>query len=155
MSGSAITSLLQKSAIAAWIILAGSVSGLLWMMGDSKAPFELYSYKVEPVRPGEVLKLRAEVRRDLGRNCAVTFSRHMFDSAGTRLDLVGQTTMTAAALEQLNAIDNDVLRLAIPIPEYAEPGPAILVTPLVYQCNAWHGLRPIEYTMRIDFDISP
>ena len=150
-----INELLKRSAIVAWVLLAASASGLLWMMGDTHAPFVMHGYTVEPVRPGEILRLKAEVRRDLKRKCAVTFSRHMFDSAGTRLDLVGQTSMTAAGLEQLNAIDKDVLRLAIPIPDYAKPGPAILVTPLVYSCNAWHGLRPIEYTMRVDFDISP
>jgi len=125
------------------------------MMADTKAPFAMNSYTVEPVKAGGILRLEAHVTRDLTRKCSVTFSRHAFDSAGTRLDLVGQTTMTAFALEQLELIDAGKLKLAIQIPEFAKPGPAVLITPLVYTCNAWHGLRPIEYTMTVNFEISP
>ena len=150
-----MTKVLARSAWLAWALLTASLAGLGWMMLDTAAPFVMLDYTAESVRPGAVLRVDVQVRRDLSRKCSVTFSRHMFDSAGTRVDLVGSTQMTAKALEGLEKHSPGQLRMAVPIPPYVSIGRAHLVTPLAYVCNAWHSVRPIETTMVIDFEVVP
>lgn len=149
------TSVLRRSAWLAWLLLIVSGGGLALMIGDDDPPFRLIGYTVEPVRPGGVLRVTADVQRDLDRECSVVFSRHMFDSLGTRIDLAGTRNMTADAIRVLDEVSPGKLRLALPIPAYAAAGPAKLVTPLSYQCNAWHAMRPIETTTVMVFEVSP
>jgi hypothetical protein len=146
---------LEQSAWLAWAIVVGSVCGLAYLITDSEVPFRRLAYTVNAPRPGEVLRVTNMVQRDLSRGCSVRFSRHMFDSAGTRIDLHPETVMTAAALVGLEAASPGRLNLAIVMPAYAAPGPAKLVTPLYYRCNVWHSLQPIESTMVIEFNIQP
>lgn len=149
------TSLIQKSAWLAWLILACSAAGLIYMMGDTKPPFEMLSATTNKPRAGEILRADVLVRRDLSRKCSVTFSRHIFDSSNTRIDITPSTVMPAPALEQLEAAKPGHLRLAVELPQYIQPGPARLVTPLAYACNAWHTLRPIEVLMTVNFEVAP
>ena len=151
----AMTTWLRRSAWLAWALLIASLMGLGWMMSDTDPPFVMHGYAKGTVSPGQILRVDVSVTRDLTRRCSVTFSRHMFDSAGTRIDLVGTTQMTAQALEGLERENPGRLKMAVPIPSYVALGHARLVTPLSYVCNAWHGLRPIEITMEVDFEVVP
>jgi hypothetical protein len=149
------TTILYRSAWLAWLLIGISGAGLAWMIGDSTPPFRLTGYVSNVPHRGELLRVDATVWRDLERNCSVQFSRHIFDAAGVRWDVLSSTNMTAAALRQLDEQAPGHLRLAVPIPAGAAVGPAKLVTPLEYQCNPWHGIRPIESTMTIDFEVLP
>ena len=146
---------IQRSAWLAWGLLIVSALGLGLMIADDEPPFVMLGYTTEPVRPGGVLRVDADVRRDLGRECSATFSRHMIDATGTRIDLAGTRHMTADAIRGLDAASPGKLRLALPIPAYAAVGRAVLVTPLIYECNAWHGLRPIQTTAALAFEVTP
>ena len=148
-----MTKLLQRSAWLAWALLALSGFGFLFMVMDDKPPFQMLGYEKATVSPGEILRIEASVKRELSRRCSVTFSRHLFDVEGTRIDVVPDTYMPASALEELQRLTPDKLKLAIPIPSYVKPGPATLVVPLAYQCNAWHALRPIETRMVVAFEV--
>ena len=150
-----MTKILQRSAWLAWALLVLNGLGLLFMMMDDKPPFQMLGYERATVRPGEILRVDATVKRELSRKCSVTFSRHVFDADGTRIDIVPDTYMPAGALEELQRLTPDKLRLALPIPSYVKPGPATLVVPLAYQCNAWHALRPIETRMVVSFEVLP
>ncbi len=145
---------LERMAWIAWLLIALSAAGLVWMMSDVSPPFAMVSATTNKPKPGELLRVDAVVQRQLKRQCGVTFSRHMFDSSGTRMELAGDTYMPPEALEQLEGIAPGRLRLAVPVPPHAQPGPAKLVTPLSYQCNAWHSLRPIHVLMTIDFEVA-
>lgn len=148
-------SLIQRSAWLAWIILAVSAVGLLYMMGDNVPPFRMVSATANSPRAGELLRADVVVTRDLSRRCSVQFSRHIFDSSSTRIDVTPLTFMPASALDQLDAESPGHQRLAIPLPAYIKPGPAKLVTPLAYTCNLWHSARPIEVLMTVDFEVAP
>jgi hypothetical protein len=149
------TTILYRSAWLAWLLIGISGAGLAWMISDSTPPFSLTGYVANVPRRGELLRVDATVWRDLDRNCSVAFSRHIFDAAGVRWDVLASANMTAFALRQLDEQAPGHLRLAVPIPAGAAVGPAKLVTPLEYQCNPWHGIRPIESTMTIDFEVLP
>lgn len=96
-------SLIQRSAWLAWLILLVSAVGLLFLMGDSKPPFRMISATTNTPKAGEVLRADVIVERELKRRCSVTFSRHMFDSIGTRVDITPSTFMPADGLDQLDA----------------------------------------------------
>jgi hypothetical protein len=110
---------------------------------------------VGAVKPGGVLRIEAKVRRDLSRKCSVQFSRHIFDSQGTRHDISAETMMTFAALQGLEQVTPGRLVLAVHLPPHIALGKARLVTPLIYQCNVWHSVKPIETTMVVDFEVAP
>jgi len=149
------TTLLNRSAWLAWVLLGLSVAGLVGMISDSAPPFKMTGYVASVPHRGELLRVDVAVHRDLARECSVQFSRHIFDASGVRWDVLATTTMTAQALAQLDAEAPGHLRLAVPVPPGAAPGPAKLVTPLQYECNPWHGIRPIESTMTIEFEVLP
>ena len=149
------TSLIQRSAWLAWLLLLFSALGLIYMIGDTEPPFRVISSVANSPRAGELLRADAIVQRDLSRNCSVTFSRHILDSQGTRIDVQPLTYMPAAGLVQLEETSPGRLRMAVMLPAYVSPGPAKLVTPLAYTCNAWHSLRPIEVLMTVDFVVAP
>lgn len=150
-----MTRFLDRSAGLAWALLVASAICFALMVMDDEPPFAMLSQQHATVRPGDVLRVEAAVTRDLTRRCSVTFSRHMFDRDGTRVDLVPDTYMPAAAIDDLQRRTPGQLRLAVPIPSYVPPGPAKLVVPLSYVCNAWQALRPIETKMVIDFEVLP
>lgn len=149
------TLILHRSAWLAWALLAASALSFGYMVFDSRPPFELRGYTVSKSHAGELLRVDASVKRDLARGCSVAFSRHIFDSVGTRWDVQGQTNMPATALSQLDQQAPGKLRLAVPLPLGIAPGPARLVTPLEYKCNPWHAVQPIVVVMTIEFEVVP
>lgn len=150
-----MTTMLQRSAWLAWALLVASMLGAGMMMADTEPPFRMLSYTVNSPRPGELLRVNAQVERQLDRGCSVRFGRYILDSTGTRMDVLDATQMTAAAVRGLDAVAPGRLSLAVRVPDHAAPGKAHLVTPLAYTCNAWHAIRPIETTMVVDFEIAP
>lgn len=122
---------------------------------DRKPPFELYSYEASSPRAGETLEFVAHVRRDIPRDCSVSFSRHMFDSTGARLDIQASTLMTPQALSMLDKVTPDHLKLRVPIPAGAASGPAQFVTSLEYVCNPLHTIWPIRVQMQANFEVAP
>src|SRR5690349_3277874 len=75
---------------------------LTWTL-DRDAPFEVYQYRVNTPKVGEILEINAKVRRDLNRHCSVKFTRIMYDVDGRRFWESDETTMSAPALEEMNA----------------------------------------------------
>ena len=149
------TMVLKRSAWLAWVLIAGSMASLSYMVLDSSPPFKALGYTVNKPRAGELLRADVLVARDLGRECSVEFSRHLFDSRGTRWEVQPQTNMPSAAIRQLEDQAPGHLKLAIAVPSGMAPGPARLVTPLEYACNPWHAVRPIVVMMTIEFEVSP
>jgi hypothetical protein len=148
-------SILQRSAWLAWALLILSALGAATLVLDDQPPFKMIAYTTQPVKPGGVLRVEALVKRDMTRPCSVVFSRHIFDSVGTRHDISAATPMTVVALQGLEKATPGRLVLAVKLPDHIALGKAQLVTPLVYQCNAWHSLKPIEETMTMTFEVTP
>ena len=139
-----------------WIFLVGlTIQLAVWAL-DREPPFRLISYTAAPVRPGGVLHIDGIVRRDLGRRCGMVGSRYITDSIGVRYDVASANAMTANALAQLDAAAPGRLLQAHRIPAYITPGPAKMVTTMVYSCNILHDLiRPIPVDVVIAFEVLP
>jgi hypothetical protein len=144
----------MRMPVAAYVLVL-STMGAVSLMLETQPPYELLQYEAPAAHPGGVLHVEARVKRDLSRPCSVVFSRHIFDSQGTRHDIVAATSMTVAAVRGLEKAAPGRLVLAVQLPPYIPLGKAQLVTPLSYTCNAWHTFKPIEETMVIDFEVTP
>lgn len=135
------------------IIVAGLVA-LGWFAMDRTPPFAVLDTPPAFARPGEWLRMTAEVRRDTSRNCDTTFSRYLFDANATRYDL-GHSIMSAQMIAAMEKRHPGKLPIAVLVPMSAEPGQARIVTVLEYRCNKVHNLWPITVTAEFPFVIQP
>jgi hypothetical protein len=119
---------------------------------DREPPFALLSAPNVSVRPGEWLKLTADVRRDADRGCEAVFSRYIFGEGGIRYDL-GTSHASAQMISAMEMRDPGKLRVAVPVPSTIAPGPAWLEIVLSYRCNKVHSLVPIVVTVDIPFTV--
>lgn len=128
-----------------WLLFIPSVAVMLYWGFDRTPPFELLNYTPGKGRPGDTIIIYGKVHRDLDRSCSVSYSRYFYDGAGNSFELnAGPQTMNADALSALNAITPDGIRLAIPIPRAAVPGPSKVLVSLDYSCNVVHKFFPIS-----------
>lgn len=124
-----------------------------WML-DRSPPFHLLSYQTNQPTPGGVLVVRAQVRRELDRECSVTFSRYLFDRFGARHEAGGPQLMTPQGLRSMDALAPGQLNVQAAIPINFPPGPATFNTVLEYRCNPLQDLvRPIGVEMVIPFEV--
>ncbi len=135
------------------VLCAGPV--LYWTL-DRAPPFALISAQTNSPRPGEVLYVDAQVRRDIHRECTAEFSRYLFDRIGSRHEAQGPQLMTAQSIREMDALAPGVLRVQMQVPLSFPPGPARMVTVLQYRCNPIQDLfRPIGVQMTIPFEVLP
>jgi len=140
-----INRILTRVILVAFALLAGLVA--YWSM-DRKPPFELKSYISSAGVPGQIIVIDAIVKRDLDRNCSVTFSRAFFDSRGARTELTdGAMLMNARALFEMNKLNPGQLRLPVKIPVGATSGEGTVMTILDYVCNPTHLIKPIPLVL--------
>lgn len=140
---------------AMWVANAILILGLLsvaWFAMDREPPFAVLSVEPASALPGQWVKLRGEVRRDLHRKCASDFSRYIFDSEGVRFDL-GNASASAAMIERIDRSDPGHLTIAFQVPATIHPGKAELVTVLEYACNKVHRFWPIEVLTTMPFTV--
>lgn len=127
-----------------------------WWLVDRVPPFRLIEATTNTPRPGEMLIVEARVHRDLKRDCSVTFSRYLFDSAGFRHESIGPQLMTPYALRTMDAMAPGQLNIRMQIPEGFPPGRGTVNTVLEYRCNPLQDLvRPIQVEMNIPFEVVP
>lgn len=152
-----ITRTLERLNILSLIIVLACALQVLWWVFDTSPPFELVSYTATAAQPGGVTRIEAVVKRDLARDCSVPFSRHLFDATGVRFDISGHQMMSASALNTLNQISPDRLRLIVPVPPIAAPGRALITTVLEYRCNPLQESigKPIRMEMKTYFEVLP
>lgn len=152
-----VTNTLEKLNMLSMFIVLVCLAQVVWWVFDTTPPFSVLSYTSTPTRAGGSTRIEAIVKRDLGRDCSVIFSRHLFDASGVRFDITGQQMMSASALKTLNEISPDKLRLNIAVPAIAAPGRALVTTVLEYRCNPWQESigRPIRVEMKTYFDVLP
>lgn len=129
-----------------WIELA------IWAL-DRHPPFEILNVEPATVEPGQAVYLKAQVRRDVDRNCSVQYTRHIYDGANFRHDLEGVQRMNSEAIRTMDARAPGQLNLTIRVPSNAAPGNASLVTALDYECNPLHAMWPIHVVSEMRFTI--
>ena len=126
-----------------------------WMFTDRDAPFAVLSVEPAAARPGELVTIRANVRRDVHRKCSVSFSRAIFDRHGTRVEDLGGNVFTAGMIEELERRTPGRLAVRIRVPADMEPGQGELVSSLEYTCNRTHVLLPIPVVTTMPFTVLP
>ena len=148
---------IAKAAI--YLIYLGAVCVLLagfqvlrWSL-DYMPPFALFDYTSNPAKPGEVLTIKANVRRDLDRRCSVHYSRSFFDSLGTRFDMTSEQFMNAGALDELNKKMPDKLVLTLAVPRYAAAGKGVVMVVLDYKCNPLQAHYPISMILMMNVEV--
>lgn len=138
----------------AWVV-AAIVSN--WAF-DRSPPFAITGPVV--VTGGEVgkeVRFSADVRRDLDRECDVSFSRFIIDGAGYRHDIItkGPATMSAKAIREQDGLMNHRLLITVITPPGGVPGDAVYLTNLDYICNPTHHIKPIRVVIVIPFKLLP
>lgn len=137
------------------LIVAMLVQCAMWA-ADRTPPFSVTSYTVQPVHVGGLLVINADVRRDLDRECYVDLSSSIVDSTGVRLELGITQSVTPDGIRELSAKSPGKLIRKIPLPPGMSPGPASLLSSMIYRCNLLHDLvRPISVDTRFDFEVLP
>lgn len=152
---SRLTSWLERYLIISWCVIAGCALVVAYWALERRPPFEMQGYTATPATRGEAAYITASVKRDLTRDCAVTFTRYLVDKDKVRHDMGGAQYMTAAALQQMDRDTPDGLRMAVRIPPDMPVGEATLITVLEYRCNPVHALWPIDVLMLIQLYILP
>ena len=142
-----------------YVIAAGFLTIFFTSVGfwtfDRHVPFEMYRYTTVPAKPGGTLYIQAEVRRDLHRNCSVSFSRVMYDVKGVRFWESPETYINPKGLADMDLQMKGDLFLALPVPLNAPVGPMTISTYLKYKCNPIHSFWPIETTININTNVLP
>lgn len=128
-----------------------------WWATDREPPFAITGpVVVKNAQAGQQFSFVAPVRRDIERDCDVSWTRFIVDGLGVRHDFLEKTrSMSADGIRNLQSDMGPYLRLSVPIPQGAAPGRASYQNALEYVCNPTHWLVPIRVHMRIDFEVLP
>lgn len=130
-----------------------AVQVALWAM-DREPPFKSGVATVYPTTSPGVLRIERNVRRDVSRNCSVTFSRYIIDSSGARSDLFHRPQyMSIEQRREIQRLAPNKLIEVVQIPAGLKPGKARLYTNLVYECNPLHIIWPIEVLGGVELEI--
>ena len=123
----------------------------LYWAADREPPFIMLPHNPVHVTAGEWAHIVVPVKRDMTRNCSVTFDRFIFpDGAKGRFDL-GSGAMSYEGIRDLEKRCPGCLPVDILIPPPlnakgvgipTENG-ASFVTELSYACNPTHAIKPI------------
>lgn len=125
----------------------------MWSV-DRKPPFELVSYNDITVVPGSSLVAHEVVRRDVERNCSVSFARYTMDSRKVKGNESPTTFMNARAITNLSlTMGLDHLDITYPISDDMPVGQASLITVLDYRCNPLHMIWPIQVVTVVPFNV--
>lgn len=128
------------------------IVGIAWML-DSEPPIKMLDYTVAPVYPGGTTVAVADVERNLSRKCDAVYSRRFVDSRGAIFPLESDTSMGASAIKSMDTRQPGKLIFAAEIPASAAPGKGMLITPLRYNCNPWHSMRPITMSLEMQAEV--
>jgi hypothetical protein len=134
-------------------ILATLVVGTVFLAFDRAPPFAvlLPDYPPPVVAPGGAVVLRANVRRDIDRNCAATMYRRMHFAEGRRELPTEYFSAAEIAIQEVRTPGR--MAPAIDIPGWAPEGRGDLIATLHYRCgsNPWHMIWPIEVVTTMPF----
>jgi hypothetical protein len=136
------------------MILLVLVLGTLWLATDRAPPFALLKSEYPPpvVAPGAYVALRADVRRDIERDCSAVMSRHIHFADARRVELpVAQFSAHELAAQELRAPGR--MAPVVLVPAWAPDGRADMIATLRYRCgrNPWHWPFPIEVVISLPF----
>ena len=154
--------------ISIWSDRVNSVGQVLFMLGlalcvamvvifatDRTSPFELVYYSAPAVRAGEMLKIDAVVKRDLERECEVTYNRSMVDRKGARFWESPPSRANSERIREIDVRTRNELHVEVQMPYWAPVGKVSYITSLDYECNPLHRIWPIQTIMKIETEVLP
>jgi hypothetical protein len=135
---------------------------VLWGMLDRTPPVALLSVEPASARAGEVITIRANIKRDLSRDCDAEFSRYIFglttgsfpQPVQTRF-VLGTQTASSDMIRMMDKAWPGGLIVSERVPFELIPGPARLIADITYRCNKGHSLVPITVNMALPFTVLP
>lgn len=136
-----------------WTLWAALLIVLAQAM-DRRPPFELLHVYPAEARPGEVLTIYADVRRETARACEVDVYRSLHDAHGKRWDYPEAHFSSESILLTEQRTPGRMAPTFV-LPANAAPGPAEIVTSLRYRCNKTHTLWPITLTHTLPLTVLP
>jgi hypothetical protein len=136
------------------ILIAAIVGLFFWWALDRREPFRLLDYTSTKAKPGEVMRIDGKVWRSAGRGCSLVGSRLLYDSLGTRYQVMDTQYITANSLDAMEKITPGEMHVTITVPADAKPGPAILFTLLSYRCNPLHSAWPVDMLLTMNVEIA-
>ena len=149
-----IDAFLQRIVIVAQLTIFAALIVVMVQALDREPPFHLLSVEPAAAKPGETVRLRMAVTRDITRPCSASFSRYVVDSEATRYFL-DASQASRKLIEAIELRTPGRLDVAFKVPDASAIGPATLITSLEYTCNKVHYLWPIEVTMTAPFEVLP
>ena len=146
----------------AQVCLAAIVLVIVWGVMDRTPPSTLVSVEPASARAGEIITIRAKIKRDLTRECDAEFSRYIFGlTAGAFPQpvearfVLGTQTASADMIRMMDATWPDGLIVSERLPFELMPGPARLIADITYRCNKGHSLWPVTVNMTLPFTVLP
>ncbi len=130
------------------------LASVAWFAFDREPPFEVLSVEPAMARPGEVIHIRAAVRRDSERMCSADMAQYIFDASKRRFDL-GSSVASAELIRDIERQTPGQMMVSMVVPLGMSPGEADLVSFLNYRCNKGHALWPSGVTTHVPFVVLP
>lgn len=134
------------------IVLSLAILG--YYAADRKPPFEVLEVYPAAARAGEMVTVRARVRRDVHRECSAQYSRSFIGTNGIGADIASGSA-SAEMLAVVNSMSPDAWAYEFKLPEKAMPGRGGLVNVFNYSCNKVHRVFPIEVTFLAPVTVLP
>jgi len=144
----------EKAQWLAKLLLVLACMSVVWFALDRDPLFEVLSVEPAHARPGEVVIIKAEVRRDADRGCSAAMTQFLFDSDRKRFDL-GSSVASAELIRDIETYSPGLMLMTLTLPRSISYGQADLVSVINYRCNKVHALWPIEVTTHIPFTVIP
>lgn len=153
--------LLVQTVAVAQVMIATAICVFAWGLMDREPPFTLISVSPAYAKPGEMVTIKARVRRDIDRECDAEFSRYMWGmTPGPDLGKPIETRHvlgTSFAPHEMIAMMERTwpggLVISERVPDTLLPGPAKITADIQYACNKAHRLWPITVHMEMPFTI--
>lgn len=152
---------IQTVSVAQVILATASVIIIAGML-DRTPPATLIMVEPASARAGEIVTIRAKIKRDLTRECDAEFSRYIFGMTAGNFPqpvearfVLGTQTASADMIRMMDATWPDGLIVSERLPFELMPGPARLIADITYRCNKGHSLWPITVNMTLPFTVLP
>lgn len=158
-----VNEVMVQTVAVAQVMIATGIVVLVYGLMDREPPFELLEVYPSHAKAGQMVTIKARVKRDLDRGCDADFSRYMWGMTpgpdlGQPIEtrfVLGTSHAPAAMIEMMDKKWPGGLVISERVPETLLPGPAKITADIYYTCNKAHYISPIKVHMEMPFTIVP
>ena len=129
---------------------------------DRTPPATLISVEPAYARAGEIITIRAKIKRDLTRDCDAEFSRYIFGMTAGNFPqpvearfVLGTQTASSDMIRMMDRTWPGGLIVSERVPFELLPGSARLIADITYRCNKGHSIWPVTVNMTLPFEVLP